>query len=200
MRISKEKAAENRERVLQAATRLFRERGFDGVGVADLMHAAGLTHGGFYNHFQSKADLEVAACTHAFETSVAIISKTADIADPKARAAAFDRHVENYLSATARDATGARCPMVAFAADVARQDKEVKQAYSIALRAYIEAFAKAAAPATGGKPSELRQDALARMATLVGALVLARSVATEDAELSEEILTAGKRAASLRSR
>ena len=62
MRVSREQAAENRDRIIDAAGRLFRERGFDGIGVANLMKAAGLTHGGFYGHFESKEDLEVQAC------------------------------------------------------------------------------------------------------------------------------------------
>ncbi len=67
MRITKQRAAENRERVVDEAARLFREKGFDGVGVAELMAAAGLTHGGFYNHFGSKDEVEAAACGHMFE-------------------------------------------------------------------------------------------------------------------------------------
>jgi TetR/AcrR family transcriptional regulator, transcriptional repressor for nem operon len=65
MRVSRERAAENRDRIVDAAGRLFRERGLDGIGVANLMKAAGLTHGGFYGHFASKEDLEVQACARA---------------------------------------------------------------------------------------------------------------------------------------
>ena len=71
MRITKQQADENKTRVVETAARLFREKGFDGISVAELMHAAGMTHGGFYNHFGSKQDLEAAACAHVFEKSVA---------------------------------------------------------------------------------------------------------------------------------
>lgn len=189
MRITKAQAAENRERVLDAATRLFRERGFDGVGVADLMREAGFTHGAFYNHFGSKTALEAAACRRAFDRSVDTIAGVAAIADPAERAATFARFVDNYLSQASRDAAGARCAMVAFAADVARQSDEVKQAFAPSLRAYAERFAVAA-----GMPGD-REAALARLATLVGALVLARSVAEADPALSDEFLQAGRAAA-----
>jgi TetR/AcrR family transcriptional regulator, transcriptional repressor for nem operon len=69
MRVSRERAAENRDRIVDVAGRLFRERGFDGIGVANLMKAAGLTHGGFYGHFASKEDLEVQACARALAQS-----------------------------------------------------------------------------------------------------------------------------------
>src|SRR5918995_2146585 len=69
MRVSRERAAENRDRIIDAAGRLFRERGFDGIGVANLMKAAGLTHGGFYGHFESKEDLEVQACARGLARS-----------------------------------------------------------------------------------------------------------------------------------
>ena len=63
MKVSREQAAQNRERILDAAAQLFRERGFEGIGVADLMKEAGLTHGGFYGHFSSKEDLIAQACS-----------------------------------------------------------------------------------------------------------------------------------------
>jgi len=74
MKVSREQAAENRERIVQVAAKLFRERGFDGVGVADLMKAAGLTHGGFYGHFASKEDLAGEACGRAINRPLQIWS------------------------------------------------------------------------------------------------------------------------------
>ena len=67
MRVSREKSAETRERILDVAATLFREKGFDGIGLADIMKAAGLTHGGFYKHFESKTELEAEACAHLFD-------------------------------------------------------------------------------------------------------------------------------------
>src|SRR3954449_2014254 len=82
MRVSREHAAQNRERILDAAARLFRERGFEGIGVADLMKEAGLTHGGFYGHFSSKEDLIAEASARALTHSLELFSKVAGAADP----------------------------------------------------------------------------------------------------------------------
>jgi len=183
MRVTKQRAAENRERVVEEAAKLFREKGFDGVGVAELMGAAGLTHGGFYNHFGSKDDVEAAALRHIFEQSVGRIADIAEMAEPE-RARAFAAYCERYVSTTARDATAASCPMVAFAGDVSRQGEAVRGAYAEGLAAYLEAFAKASA--------RERTRALREFATLVGALTLARSVAGKDAGLSAEILSAAR--------
>jgi len=89
MRVSRVEAAQNRERIIEVAARLFRERGFDGIGVADLMKSAGLTHGGFYGHFASKEDLMAQACARALEGSLATLHQVAE------------RGGENALSAIA---------------------------------------------------------------------------------------------------
>jgi len=180
MRITKQQTAGNRERVVKEAARLFRERGFEGVGVAELMAAAGLTHGGFYNHFGSKDELEGAACARVFEISVAKVAAIANIADEAEREAAFNAYRAHYVSREARDASGASCPMVAFAGDMSRQNEAVRGAYAAGLAGYLEAFTKAS-----GKP---RHEAMRIFAGLVGALTLARSVAATDAELSDEII------------
>src|ERR1700722_8480740 len=111
MRLTKEKVAENKARVIATAARLFREKGFEGVGVADLMHAAGLTHGGFYNHFESKDALAAEACAQIFEGAVAAVERIAAIENASERAAALDAYKRSYLSERARDAPAARCPM-----------------------------------------------------------------------------------------
>ena len=92
MRLTKEKAAENKARVIETAARLFREKGFEGVAVADLMHAAGLTHGGFYNHFESKDELTAEACAQIFAGAVAAIERIAGIEDASERTAALDTY------------------------------------------------------------------------------------------------------------
>ena len=130
MRITKQQANENKARIVETAAALFRQKGFDGVGVADLMRNAGLTHGGFYNHFESKDDLEAAACAHVFDQSVAAMEAIAGIAEPAERARAFDAYRRRYVSKKGRDATAARCPMVAFAGDVSRQSPPVREAPS----------------------------------------------------------------------
>src|SRR5438105_14332684 len=84
MKVSREQAAETRDRIVEKAAQLFRERGFDGIGVADLMKEAGLTHGGFYGHFSSKEDLVAEASGRALMRSLALFSKVAErgAADP----------------------------------------------------------------------------------------------------------------------
>ena len=184
MRITKQRATENRARVVGEAARLFREKGFDAVGVAELMAAAGLTHGGFYNHFGSKDAVEAAACAAVFEKSIARIGAVAETADPVARAERFAAYRARYVSAASRDALGASCPMVAFAGDVSRQSEAVRGAYAQGLAGYLEAFAGA---------SDLpRAEAIRAFAGLVGALTLARSVAASDPQLSDEILAAAQ--------
>jgi TetR/AcrR family transcriptional regulator, transcriptional repressor for nem operon len=188
MRLTKEKVAENKARVVDAAARLFREKGFEGVGVADLMHAAGLTHGGFYNHFESKDELATQACEQIFEGAVAMMERMAAIESASERAAAIDAYKRRYLSEKARDTPAARCPMVALGTDVSRQHGPVTRAYAAGLRRYLDAFTRALA---GARPSRLkaaREEAISTLATLAGALSLARSVAEADAELSNEIL------------
>jgi TetR/AcrR family transcriptional repressor of nem operon len=143
MRITKDQAAENRERVIDEAAKLFRQRGFDAVGVAELMRAAGLTHGGFYNHFPSKDALEAAACERIFSRSIANLEAIAEVAEPATRRRAFSSYAENYVSAENRDALAPRCPMIAFAGDVPRQSAEVRDAYAEGLRAYLDALARA---------------------------------------------------------
>ena len=176
MRITKQKVSENRERVIEEAARLFRQRGF-GVGVAELMAAAGLTHGGFYNHFDTKDDLEAATCARIFDASVARMRAVADDE-------AFADYRERYVSAKARDASAATCPMVAFAGDVSRRSASVRQAYGEGLAAYLVAFTQAS--------GRSRPEALRLFATLLGALTLARSVAASNPDLSEEILAAAR--------
>jgi TetR/AcrR family transcriptional repressor of nem operon len=192
MRITKQQADENKARIVETAAALFREKGFDGTSVADLMRTAGLTHGGFYNHFESKDDLEAAACAHVFCNTVAAIDAVAGIADPAERAQAFDAYKRRYVSKKARDAVAARCPMVAFAGDVSRQPQSVREEYAAGLHKYLDAFARASA---ADKNSERRQEsarrrAIAQFAALAGALTLARSVGDADPALSDEILEA----------
>jgi TetR/AcrR family transcriptional repressor of nem operon len=180
MRLSKEKTAENKARVLDAALSLFAERGFANVAVSELMAKAGLTHGGFYNHFESKAALEAEACEHAFERAMGAIGKVA--ATPAGAPLAL--FVERYLSARVRDARDSRCPMVAFATDVSRESAEVQARYTRGMSVYLDTLATAMESG--------RAAAMALLAELVGALTLARSVAATDRPLSDELLAAAR--------
>src|SRR5262245_44420067 len=117
MRISKAEAAANRARVLEVAARLFREKGIEGVGVADLMSEAVLTHGGFYNHFQSKEELAAEACKVVFDAAVARLQESAAQAKEPVKDKdlneVFAHYVRRYLSLDIRDAPGKSCPMAA---------------------------------------------------------------------------------------
>ena len=192
MRITKQQADENKTRVVETAARLFREKGFDGISVAELMQAAGMTHGGFYNHFESKQDLEAAACAHVFAKSVAAIAAIAEIAAPDERAQAFAAYKRRYVSKKVRDASATACPMVAFAGDVSRQPGAVREEYAAGFRRYLAAFALANAGdrLDDEARKQARREAIAQFATLAGARSLARSVAETDPALSDEILEA----------
>lgn len=187
MRISKQKAAEHRALVLEQASRMFCERGLDGASVAELMKAAGLTHGGFYNHFGSKTELQADALALTFEQAVARLTSV-NATEPAARGEALARYVERYLSDRSRDAAGASCPMVAFGADVSREDTKVQEAYATGIERYIAELATALRDTAVLSAEEGRRRALTLLAGLVGGLSLARSVAPMDQALSDEIL------------
>lgn len=184
MRMSREQTAETRARILDVAGRLFRERGFDGIGVADLMKGAGLTHGAFYNHFESKDAL---AC----EASDQVLRQTtcawADIANTSNDG--FGKFIATYLSRAHRDEPGSGCLVAALGADVARQEPSVRQSFTAALQPMIAFLTHH----VGGRAkAKQRERALVTLATLVGTIVLARAV--DDEELSDEFLHAARSA------
>jgi TetR/AcrR family transcriptional repressor of nem operon len=188
-RVSREQTVANREAIEHVSARLFREQGINGVSVADLMGAAGLTHGGFYGHFASKDDLAAVACAHAFGQSAERRIRWCKGA-PGA-ASAMQEMVDRYVSLRHRDGVGEGCPAVALAADVAREapHKPVRAAYLAGIKnmaAGIEALCPEA------PVPRRRETALARMATMVGALLLAR--ATSGDPISAEILAAARMA------
>jgi TetR/AcrR family transcriptional repressor of nem operon len=181
MRVSRVEAAEHRERIVESAARLFRERGFDGIGVADLMLAAGLTHGGFYGHFESKEALMAEASARALRAAHEYWSKLAQ-RDPEHALAAL---AASYLSTRHRDHPGRGCLLAALGSDVARQAAPVRSAVTAGVRSMVDLLAGL----LPGRSRAARRDrALATYASLVGALVLARAV--DDPALSEAILRA----------
>lgn len=189
MKVSREQTAENRERIVGAAARLFRERGYDGVGIADLMRDAGLTHGGFYGHFESKQDLMAEACEHAVAGSLAYWSRLIE-RDPEH---ALQHIAAAYLSSAHRDQPGRGCTFAALGADAARLDPPVKRSLGQALRSYVDLLT----PLLPGRSRAARRArALATLSSMVGALVLARAV--DDPALSDEVLHAVATAVSSR--
>lgn len=181
MKASREQAAASRERILGVASRRFRERGFDGVGVAELMHDAGLTHGGFYGHFGSKDQLMAEACAHALSVSVQRWQRLAasGAGTPVARLA------RSYLSARHRDDPGTGCVLATLGADVARRPAAMRHAITGGLRSLVDILANVVA---GRTKAARRRKALALYASMIGAMVLARAV--DDDALSKEILDA----------
>lgn len=184
MRVSREKAAEHRERIIEAAGALFRENGFGGIGVADIMKAADLTHGGFYGHFASKDDLVAQACRRVMALAIASWEKTA-AGDPDD---AFGALLTRYLSPRHRDDPARGCVFAALGADAARSGPLVHEAFADGLEPLIGLLAKSA---PGSSKAIRRRKAVAAMAGLVGALLLARAIGK--CELSDEILEATRR-------
>jgi TetR/AcrR family transcriptional regulator, transcriptional repressor for nem operon len=181
MKVSREQAVANRERILDVASGLFREHGFDGIGVADLMKHAGLTHGGFYGHFSSKEDLMAQACDRALAESVAKWARLCAHTDGNPLSAI----AKSYLSTRNRDDPGAGCAVAALGADVSRHGPKVRRSFTEGVRSLVEILAKIV---PGKSRVAKRRMALTTFASMLGALVLARAV--DDPELSEEILNA----------
>ena len=179
MRVSREEAAKNRERIIEVAARKFRELGFEGIGVADLMKSAGLTHGGFYGHFASKEDLMAQACSRAMDGSLDTLHQLAERGGGNALSAVASA----YLSARHRDRPGEGCILAALGAEAARHGSPVRGAFTRGVQSAIDMLARLV---QGKSKRAKRQCALAIYASMVGALVLARAV--DDPELSEEVL------------
>lgn len=184
MRVSKEQAAENRRRVVEVASGLFRERGFNGIGVADLMKEAGLTHGGFYGQFASKEDLAVEACARAMQVMAERWDGSAETPPGNEALAAL---LESYLSPRHRDRSAAGCPIAALGVDVSRQGGAVRGVFTRGLRPFIDRLQRLV---PGRSADAKRKAALATLSGMVGALILARAV--DDPALSEEILAAAR--------
>ena len=185
-RVSRAETEKNRELILDAAAKLFRERGFDGVSVADLMAEAGLTHGGFYGHFPSKEALQTEAFARAAERSRERWQKVGEKnQDPAQTRRAI---VNYYLSPGHRDHPGGGCAMAALANDVARDGAgaETRQAYAASVARWAAMFGSL--QSGDGASAEDRAETLTDLATLVGALILAR--ATKGSAISKEILEA----------
>ena len=182
MRVTKEKAAENRARILAAAARLFRERGLSGVGVDALGEAAGMTHGSLYSQFGSKERLAAEALAEALARGAG----KAALEDAAPGSGALRGFVARYLSARHRDEPGQGCALAALGCEIPRQPPAVRRAFTEGLRATVGRIARLLPEGRRAREEE----ALAVMAALVGAMVLARAV--DDPALSERILAAAR--------
>lgn len=170
MRVSREQVTENRRTILEAAGRLFRERGFDSVTVAEVMKAAGLTHGGFYGYFKSKDELVAAALAEA-------------LANVKGPTGGLSAYAAGYLTPTHRDDRACGCPTAALAAETIRQTGGARTELTTGLKRQIERLSRV----TPGKNAfQKRRAAIGNWAAMVGAMILAR--ASDDPALSGELL------------
>lgn len=171
MRKSREAAAETRKRIVTAAATEFRAHGIVATGLNDLMKAAGLTHGGFYKHFESKDQLVAEACAEALGALIARM------------VAAGPGAVATYLSTGHRDDPGGGCPLAAIGGELARSDEPTRAA---ATAGFLQLVAVLAGQIDGAAPDAARRRALVMVSTLIGALTMARVVT--DPELSAAIL------------
>jgi TetR/AcrR family transcriptional regulator, transcriptional repressor for nem operon len=180
-RLSRIQAAENRETVINVASRLFRDRGFDGIGLKDLMERAGLTQGAFYKQFASKEDLVAQASGRALESASRRWSAAAasNPKDPLGAVIAF------YLSTDHRKERMDGCPIVALGSDAARQGIDVKASFEAGIKAHLKVLGRLIGE-TGGEKRD--GNAMAILSTMVGALTLARVV--NDPDLAQAFLDA----------
>ncbi|AWB07747.1 TetR family transcriptional regulator (plasmid) [Azospirillum humicireducens] len=169
MRVSRVQAEENRQAVINVASRLFREHGFDGIGLKDLMKAAGLTQGAFYKQFASKEDLTVQASKRALESaSGRWTSATAtNPEDPLGEVIGF------YLSDGHRKERTDGCPIVALGSDVARHGTEVKASFEAGIRTHLDVIERLISQT---QDEEFTSKAMAILSMMVGALTLARAI------------------------
>ena len=180
MRKSKQAAAETRHRIVKAAAAKFRQNGIGGTGLSDLMAAAGLTHGGFYRHFDSKDQVVAEACTAAVET---LVEQLAASASGKSPQRGLKTIVETYLSAAHRDEPANGCPLAALGSEMARADEKTRAA---ATQAFLKLVGVIASQFGKTRPEVARRRALVAAATMIGALTMSRIVT--DSELSAGIL------------
>lgn len=186
MRYSKEHKLETHARIVKKASVRLREKGAHGIGVADLMKEAGLTHGGFYAHFDSREALVVEAFAYAMDRSTERWRKLAEATPPDKRLAVI---VDSYLTPLHRDDPGHGCSLTALGAEIARESPKTRKAFAAKLEQMVDMLA-AQLPELPRKAG--RKQAMAAIATMVGTLVLARIAGS--GAFSDEILGAGREA------
>jgi TetR/AcrR family transcriptional repressor of nem operon len=172
-------------RIVEAAARAFRERGVEPVAIADVMRAAGLTHGGFYAHFSSKDALVAEATSRGLADSRREFLVAAAEANPQAP---LREIIRRYVSRAHRDRPAEGCALPALAAEVAREPDEVRRAFTAALEEFLAQLMEY----VPGDTAEARRDAALALASgMAGAVALARAV--EDPALSDRLLLAARR-------
>jgi TetR/AcrR family transcriptional regulator, transcriptional repressor for nem operon len=186
MRYSREHKFQTHARIVKKASIKLREKGAHGIGVADLMKDAGLTHGGFYAHFDSRDDLVIEAFTHAMDRSTERWRKLSEETPVEKR---LSKIVNSYLAPVHRDDPGRGCPVPALAAEIARESAKTRRVFSGRMEQMIEMLAD---QYHGVPRKTARKQAVAALATMMGSLVMARVAG--NGELSDEILKSGREA------
>src|ERR1700712_2423828 len=180
MRYSKEHKLETHARIVKKASVRLREKGAHGIGVAALMKDAGLTHGGFYAHFDSREALVVEAFAHAMDRSTERWRRIGEATAPEQRLAMI---VDSYLTPVHRDDPGHGCAIPTLGAEIARESPKTRKAFAAKLEQMIDMLA---AQVPGSSPKAARKQAMAVIATMMGTLVLSRVAG--NGEFSDEIL------------
>jgi TetR/AcrR family transcriptional repressor of nem operon len=194
MGVSKRQTARNRQAIIDAATRLFRERGVDAVGLNELMREAGFTQGGFYNHFESKdalvAEVIAMAMTGANAKLFEAIGKPLEAQHVNR----FARQIKYYLSTNHRDDIENSCAVACLAPDARRLSEAAQAGYARGLHAALNQLASIVEndPTLGAAQESPRERAIALYAQMVGALMLSRAVLSSDRALADEILSAAR--------
>ena len=186
MRYSKEHKQETHARIVKKASVRLREKGAHGIGVADLMKEAGLTHGGFYAHFDSREALVIEAFAYAMDRSTERWRKIAGETPPEKRLATI---VENYLTPVHRDDPGHGCAVPTLGAEIARESLKTRKAFAAKLEQMIDMMADQILDVPR---KSARKQAVAALATMMGTLVLSRIAG--NGEFSDEILASGREA------
>lgn len=181
MRVSREKAEESRRRILKAASRLFRQRGIDAAGVDDVTKAAGLTHGGFYRHFNSKEALTAETVERELAAST---KRWRKLADGVTAEEALRTLVAGYLSREHRDSPGRGCPLSALSSEVAHQPKSVRRSFTKGLMEMLDVLEELSSDRDLAKR---RDRAILMLVKLVGAIIMARAV--DNSDFSDLILS-----------
>ena len=179
MRHSRAETAETRQRIVQTAARQFRKHGFSGIGIADIMAQAGLTHGGFYKHFDSKEALAAEACSWALAASREGMAKVVADAPPGEGLRAV---VDWYLSMLHRDNAERGCVIAALASEAARLDSETRDSIATGFQALAEVIATL----LDGSASDVARESRMIVATMIGTLMAARTI--DDRAIVEELL------------
>jgi len=184
MRYSKEHKQDTHDRIVRRASVRLREKGAHGIGVADLMKEAGLTHGGFYAHFDSREALVIEAFSYAMDRSMAHWRKAAEQISADKQ---LESTVDSYLTSVHRDDPGRGCALPTLGAEIARESPKTRKAFAAKLDQMIDMLAE---QIHGVPPKAARKQAMATLATMMGTIVLARIAGS--GEFSDEVLEAGR--------